>query len=369
MAKKLLISVVALVVTLLLAEGGHRVWLMVQGKSYSVEEQIAGLDKVLEYTAGDFGGREQQGQSAVPQVPHPFLGFEDARGAARLAKALKRMRSATDDTYWVLVLGGSVAAGFGNHGAEVLTETIGQDPRLEGRKVEVLNYGVAAFKQPQQVNLLSYLLSLGCRFDAVVLLDGFNEVSVSNANFDNKVHPVYPSSRKWLMVSSDWQNDRENLRIAGELAALKVRLKNMAEAAKGSPALHSSILTTLSRARMVRMGNQAAALENEFISRIQAHKAGPSQMGPAFPGKAADAIRESVRNWYECSLSMSAMCKIRGMAFLHALQPSWHDPGSKPKSQKEIDEIVTSDAWLEAIDLGYPQLREAKTRLADNGVH
>jgi hypothetical protein len=79
-------------------------------------------------------------------------------------------------------------------------------------------------------------------------------------------------------------------------------------------------------------------------------------------------MRTCVRNWSECSLSIHALCKVRGIDYLHALQPTLHDTGSKPVTPKERRMGRASVTWREAVALGYPLMKEAGALLAGRGL-
>ena len=69
------------------------------------------------------------------------------------------------------IFGGSVAAGFA-----VATQEARDFQPIDGRNVRVLNFASGGYKQPQQLLVLSYFLSLGQTFDAIINIDGFNEL-------------------------------------------------------------------------------------------------------------------------------------------------------------------------------------------------
>jgi hypothetical protein len=62
------------------------------------------------------------------------------------------------------------------------------------RPVEVLNFGLGGFKQPQSLFVLIHFLLSGQRFDAIVLLDGFTEAALSWMNQQRAVPIVQPSA-------------------------------------------------------------------------------------------------------------------------------------------------------------------------------
>jgi hypothetical protein len=69
--------------------------------------------------------------------------------------------------------------------------------------VEVVRLALGGYKQPQQLMLLSHLLALGERFDAVVELDGFNEIVLPIVeNVPKDVAADFPRSWYFFTESS-----------------------------------------------------------------------------------------------------------------------------------------------------------------------
>lgn len=100
------------------------------------------------------------------------------------------------ETYIVAISGGSVAAQLTLDGAGRLIKGL----ESRGRRVVILNFAQAGFKQPQQLIVVAYYLSLGQRLDAVINIDGFNEVALSNLNYQAQVSISMPSIRHLLVA-------------------------------------------------------------------------------------------------------------------------------------------------------------------------
>ena len=90
--------------------------------------------------------------------------------------------------------------------------------------------------------------------------------------------------------------------------------------------------------------------------------------GPPFP-TSTEAARELVlRNWFESSRSLDALCRARSIHYLHVLQPTLNDPGSKPLTAAEIKDGTCLPSWLDGVRYGYPRMRELGARLREIGV-
>src|SRR4029079_14471571 len=88
-----------------------------------------------------------------------------------------------------------------------------------GRPVRVVDFAMGGYKHPQQLMTLVWIQSMGVQLDAVVLLDGFNDVVLPEAeNRGSGVHPSYP--RGWRSLIEPAVSG-ERLLTAGELRSVE----------------------------------------------------------------------------------------------------------------------------------------------------
>ena len=87
-----------------------------------------------------------------------------------------------DDQFIVGIFGGSVAAWFCQAGVARLTADLKQQPFFKDKDLVPLCFSHEGYKQPQQLIVLAYFLSIGQQFDLVINIDGFNEVTLSRLN-------------------------------------------------------------------------------------------------------------------------------------------------------------------------------------------
>src|SRR5260221_669806 len=64
---------------------------------------------------------------------------------------------------------------------------------------------------------------------------------------------------------------------------------------------------------------------------------------------------------------IQAMRNQRGIPYLHLLQPTLHDTGSKTLTQNEIDHSTMDPNWLEGVHFLYPIFRKMGKQLAARG--
>src|SRR5688500_2296846 len=253
---KIHLQLALLPVLLLAVEGGFRAWLALKDKPYSaagaraellalaspMRETIPQAAENPTNTAVTAQGDPayKPGQERV--MVHPFYAFESVKAIESLQTELSGVRrDEYRDDYKVLVIGGSVAGIFGVRGTPRLSELLAQDPRFAGRHIRFFGHGRGSFKEPQQLNLVNYLLASGCRYDAILNLDGFNEVALSSNNHWDGASPMYPSVFRWGHLAQGGNFEAEDLDLLTEVWALRRDGEALARAAQESPWMSSAV--------------------------------------------------------------------------------------------------------------------------------
>ena len=91
------------------------------------------------------------------------------------------------------IFGGSVADMLSVGGADALRAGLARAPAFHGREIVLVSLAAPGYKQPQALMTLNYLLVLGAHFDAVVNLDGVNELALPEVELAPLgVAPFYP---------------------------------------------------------------------------------------------------------------------------------------------------------------------------------
>jgi hypothetical protein len=88
----------------------------------------------------------------------------------------------SDRQFLVGLFGGSVGLWFCEVGAPRLVEALQRHERFRGKEIVPLCFSHEGYKQPQQLLVLAYFLSLGQSYDLVINIDGFNEVALGSLN-------------------------------------------------------------------------------------------------------------------------------------------------------------------------------------------
>ena len=371
--RKLLVLGLALAFWTLAAEGGYRLWRAWKGEPYHAAKARARLDEIEAELTGALlaPGPMKDDLGKVGMAIHPYQGYQitgHTKGAADLARYFASDEAR--ETFDIVLIGGSVAAEFANWAPQYLLPQLQQDPRLAGRKVRLHGIACPGHKQPQHCMTLEWILSLGWKPDAVVLLDGFNELAVGAENAKAGVNPLFPYWIEAQMRLGSALKEPEDLDLLGRAMAARLEAQDLYAELKGSRRMSSAVLGSWSLARLEAAAGRSRARAQALKDHEEGKKGVHSLTvgGPPFENT-PDAVREQcAQAWAEGSRSMQAICRASGSCFLHVLQPAAADEGSKPLTAEEAAFAKTPPLWGEATKLGYPRLRELGAELTREGV-
>jgi hypothetical protein len=318
------------------------------------------------------GGRqdEERGRQ-FPNSPaiHPYVGWALLNARDQIAADLEYYRTPLSKAvYDIDVFGGSVAQVFGELGAAPLVEALRRDPRFEGREIRVHDYGVWGYQQLQQLSLLAYLLELGHEPDAVIELDGLNEAAEGWINARAGTSPLYPSAAYWANATFGLRPEWDIVDALVDLRATQDRAAAFGGWLLATPFWRGSFLGHLGLGRFEKLRGQYALANTRYLDAIRESRHDNGIRGPRFPADDEGLARTILRGWEEASISMHAMCKAQGIAYLHVLQPTLHDKGSKPLTEKEIQNSTVNPDWIFGIAHLYDPMREAGKRFAARGI-
>lgn len=330
--------------------------------------------------AAGIEGREQRPANTADHIRHPYLAFAPKPAARTKNPRLLLLSSMAlaspdsplydDEALVVGLSGGSVAAGIFNYGGEAFLQRLESSPQLAGRQVHLFSFAVAGLKQPQQAVGLAYLMAAGVRFDAMVNLDGFNEVALTtDPGAKQGGFPAYPyqwSSR--MALTSVAQS------LAGELGYLERTRAESASAYLECPARWSPMRKLAWAFTDRRLEKRQANILESLREQVRA-KADPlakfELLGPGRPKRTqAELQGELAAIWERGSRALSDLCQGRGIPYVHALQPNQYDPAfDKPMGPSE-HKLALNEAglWAAPARSGYPLLRAAAARLAADGI-
>jgi hypothetical protein len=308
-------------------------------------------------------------------VIHPYVGFvfdpNKSPGISNLGFPCGRnpdqIRKKSRDTLIVAIFGGSFAQGLVANSFDVMERMF----KSSGKEPVILNFANGGYKQPQQLMILSYLLSLGAEFDIVINIDGFNEVALpvyENVNFG--VSPYYP--RLWLNRTGQW-NDLQKLRQHGYIAFLQEKKAKWTDIFYRNRWSLSPACTVVWQLRDRIMARQIFQLQKDIHndSKYTSTTMPYAVSGPQFNYDNERTLYTKLAEmWYRSSLQMKALCDGNNIRYLHFLQPNQYVAGSKPMNSEEIKIALSiNQPYRIGVLQGYPLLEQAGLKLIEMGVH
>lgn len=370
--KKLLLQLALLPLELGAVELGFRGYLRWRNEPYSawrtqteIRRIIATLTSRLQ-TQEELGPKGAEVRKLVEQV-HPYTGFDIDQTAEIVTEEMTSVKRG-DAIYDILLFGGSVAGHFQAFGEAAFARELEADPRFQGKRVKLWLHARGGFKQPQHVTMLAYLLSAGIDPEAVVTLDGFNEVALAVQNTDFGGNPLYPAMAQWAPLFAGTMTASGGTETLEGIRERQRKAKSTGEWVLGWGLHNSAVIGTLARGRIVRMYNENYDASQRYLISLMGGGKHPVFSGPKRPDDRPGIVQQATRAWFESSLSMHALCAARGITYFHTLQPTLHDEGSKVVSEEETRKGTAPDSFLDGVHLGYPRLRALGEKLRAQSV-
>jgi hypothetical protein len=307
---------------------------------------------------------------------HPYVGYSvntdtGSSDTYSILPQIVKLSKRAPDRFNVAVVGGSVAAGLLTVAPGYLREQLAALPALRGKNVNLQVLALGGFKQPQQVMSLAYSMALGCEFDCVINVDGYNEVVLGRVeNLPFGIHSIYP--RSWRLLTEGVTDVQKQIAI-GKAAVARLARLQWGEAFSGGATGWSLTLQLLWLARDRSLHNNVDAALTELFDIEKRHREHIPcvQSGP--PSDEFDdrnVTRFLADVWRRSSLQLQAICAGSGIAYVHILQPNQYVPGSKPLTAEERRDAY----WPEgsptrvASEEGYALLVEEGKKLREAGV-
>jgi hypothetical protein len=374
--KRAALAAGALLVSLLLLEVGARVLHRVRGgESFggdALRERLAPAEDLERIIPGPANVEGHRGVKFATKVLHPYLGYVFDHAAKMEGEqpvnrfgfpGIDPLSKQDPDVVRVVVAGGSVALQLYRNGGEALTQALESAPGFAGKRIELVCLALGGYKQPQQLMALSWLMSLGAKFDLVINLDGFNEVVLPKSdNVRVGVHASFP--RSWDFYQMKAAHASETRRLLREQREWRESLGT------GLAARSVFVLTILGRLD-ARISEELAAQDERFRAGINRGGLGFQATGPFRPYKSEKALfAELVSIWKESSRQMNAISADAGIRYFHFLQPNQWVPGAKPLSGIERNQLRVKGPFTprEVVPVAYPLLGRAGAQLRLAGV-
>lgn len=389
-------SLIVVIITFLLLEGvglyfyyqkHERIYYIEAEKAETVASQDGSTDRVLK----------------TRQILHPYLGFvfRPSLPMSRVAdpKRIRRLLDGKESgSSWtnlsannhgffsefnyphekenqreltIGIFGGSVAHWFALQGAERLKNALQDHSFFRGRNIVVLNYSQGGFKQPQQVQALSYFLTVGQKFDLVVNIDGFNEMALSRVNHKNNIDTSMPSAQHLVPLLALMDSADTNMDMLYKLLGLRQSELNLMRIERWKSSTRSAGLHMILSAIYTRASKQHP-VEQKAINAISRSLKRPDLVYLlSLPNTfvMSDSISEAMDLWLGAAVTMQEICNARGIPYLEVIQPNQYFT-KKEFSAHEQERAINEDSpYREAVESGYQRLPELVRRMRQENVN
>ena len=266
------------------------------------------------------------------------------------------------------MFGGSVGAWFCQVGAHRMVEDLKANAFFKTREIVPLCLSHEGYKQPQQLIVLAYFLTLGQQFNLVINIDGFNEVALGSRNNEHGRDISMPSP-----IHID-----PLLNLIDQATLTPARVQALARISVDKERLNGLI----DRMRRNRSAAVHVALDryyrftmNRYQAEVGAYDALPSNPSasslllltpPVRKREGPGVVFGDIANdWTRASLLMHDLLAARGVPYLHVLQPNQYFT-RRTFSDAEARVALNKDTpFKRSVENGYPALERAAAMLAE----
>jgi len=280
--------------------------------------------------------------------------------------------SKTSDRQFVIgIFGGSVGAYFCRLGAARLEEVLRQRGSFNERELVTLCFSHEGYKQPQQLLVLNYFLSIGQPFDLVVNIDGFNEVALGRINdqygWDVSM-PSYEHLDALINVVNQGTLTPAKLESLARIVRYRQQLNDLAERSNRTRLASVEFVLRHYYEILRRRYEQ----ERVRFDGLPSNRPGnsPIHVTPKVRPRTGSAVYEDIAaNWRNASVLMQQLLAARGIAYLHVLQPNQYYSTRAFTAAEKGAVFNDGSPFKEGASHGYPFLEQALEPGALNAVH
>jgi len=346
-----------------ISEFGFRIYYYFKyGRLFSSAEQHQRYIDRLETINLKISSYEKGEGDIEKNVLHPYVGFVPF---SNLETSLKKQ----NEDFVILLLGGSVAAGVGDV-ADVMIDCLKSDESFINKNIKFINCTRGGYKQPQQLMILAFLLSIGADLDFVINIDGFNEILLSNENMHVGIHIAYPSYMHWAhLVNPEGKSNPlalEQIYLMNRCTTSELLLLQKVSRCRLYKSCVISYIADLYQKRLQGLFNTYQVRYARYLIKEEEVSLSRVIRGPRYDSQ--PSMRSIVDIWKRSSLLIHNLCLGCNVPYIHILQPTLWDVGSKPLTEEEkaIGAVYDSNGlWRIGVQKGYPLLRAAGEELRE----
>lgn len=305
------------------------------------------------------------------EMLHPYAGYalnpKKLSGVDPNGWFLKASQeeSALPETFHVAITGGSVAGNFHADVADSLRAFL--EKMLPGKQIFVSGLAVGGYKQPQQLLIMTYLLSMGYQFDLVINLDGFNDVVLPwTDNAAKGIYAFYPRSWKWRVMGTA---DRKGLMLSSELLAAQQRQSDWNRLFNTAPLKWSNTAQLIWVLRSVRLDRYQTGIRKRIEDYAGSPETSYPQNGPPSPAGIDSVMTQAAKIWAQSSKQLHELAKSSNFKYMHVVQPNQYIENSKPLTETEKKLLNPNEGYGPLVKKGYGFLRSHFKDLKESGIY
>jgi hypothetical protein len=298
---------------------------------------------------------------------HPYFGFMTPASYAGFP-----FKKTSKDQFIIGIFGGSVAQQFCDYEFQhhVLATFLKTLPEFQNKEIVLLKFADQAHKQPQQLLMINYFLSVGQELDMVINIDGFNEVALSYLNNKAGTEVSMPNDYIYspLIALANRDFSTEQLELSLEVLQLKNRVQHT---------LYRLSECRLATCYMLRWA-QARYLLNQYGEKAQTLSQLKREEGKGSliylkriekPLEDPEALERIADLWFNSSRGMNDLLAARKIPYFEFIQPNQYYSTNRQFSADEkkiaFDE---KSQYKEGTIKGYPKLLSKVSSLQAAGV-
>ena len=285
----------------------------------------------------------------VKEVLHPFYGH--VLGPRRATLNMMPPPSRREGAFVVGLFGSSVAKNVAGELRNALFRHFlelgtGIAPVL----VDLTNTGS---HQPYQAVALVNAMANGGQFDAILVLDGYNEIADVPNHLSLGLYPLFP--RFWSSLTAvtpaQWA-------IIGRIGKLRQEQQNLLRGGGPGFLRNSAVLRLIRHFRLGQVERLLVWAHHDLTAasmgghRLQKH-------GPRRVYAEEERRRIGADSWYLGAILMARLAERHDAEYYHFLQPNQHVPDTKELSPEEVALVDrTTYGSREVVRQSYPQMRQ-----------
>jgi hypothetical protein len=259
------------------------------------------------------------------------------------------------------IFGGSVGAWFCQVGARRLVSDLQPHAAFRDRDIVPICFAHEGYKQPQQLLVLAYFLSIGQTFDLAINIDGFNEVTLGSLNDQRGFDVSMPSAmhlEPLINLVDRTTLTPEKLQSLTAIEEYKRRLNALG--ARMQTNRFAAVDFVLER--LYRSARNSYQVEQGRFSNLPSNPSSGSLIMATRPVKARQGqavYNDIARNWIGASLSMHALLAARQIPYVQILQPNQYYTNRRFTADEARTALSDRSPFKPGVEQGYPALLAA----------